>query len=84
MLTIQIDLTLPLGYPDPTTQTTLRSLITKHAEITAVPRKSFIELLSHFTTDQLETDKLREFCTPEGQVCLISKGFVGYSQISAI
>lgn len=61
------DRTLPLGYPSATTPTTLRSLITKHAEITAVPRKSFIELLSHFTTDQLETDKLREFCTAEGQ-----------------
>ncbi|KAF8599889.1 riboflavin synthase domain-like protein [Ceratobasidium sp. AG-I] len=61
------DLTLPLGYPSSTTPTTLRSLIAKHAEITAVPRKSFMELLSHFTTDQLETEKLREFCTPEGQ-----------------
>ncbi|KAG8701613.1 NAPDH-dependent diflavin reductase [Ceratobasidium sp. 395] len=61
------DRTLPLGYPNSTTPTTLRTLLTKYASITAVPRKSFIELLSYFTKDQLETDKLREFCTPEGQ-----------------
>ncbi|KAG8749474.1 NAPDH-dependent diflavin reductase [Ceratobasidium sp. 428] len=61
------DRTLPLGYPNSTTPTTLRTLLTKYASITAVPRKSFIELLSYFTKDQLETDKLREFCSPEGQ-----------------
>ncbi|KAG8779247.1 NAPDH-dependent diflavin reductase [Ceratobasidium sp. 428] len=61
------DRTLPLGYPNSTTPTTLRTLLTKYASITAVPRKSFIELLPYFTKDQLETDKLREFCTPEGQ-----------------
>ncbi|KAG9118679.1 NAPDH-dependent diflavin reductase [Ceratobasidium sp. 392] len=61
------DRTLPLGYPNSVTPTTLRTLLTKYASITAVPRKSFIELLSYFTKDQLETDKLREFCTPEGQ-----------------
>ncbi|KAG8736542.1 NAPDH-dependent diflavin reductase [Ceratobasidium sp. 414] len=53
------DRTLPLGYPNPTSPTTLRALLTKAASITAVPRKSFIELLSHFTKDQLETDKLQ-------------------------
>ncbi|KAH7334940.1 riboflavin synthase domain-like protein [Rhizoctonia solani] len=60
------DRSLPLGYPGPDTPTTLRSLITKHADINSVPRKSFIELLAHFTKDQMETDKLREFCTAEG------------------
>ncbi|QRW12970.1 FAD-binding domain protein [Ceratobasidium sp. AG-Ba] len=60
------DRTLPFGYPNPNTPTTLRNLLIKAAAITAVPRKSFIELLSNFTKDQLETDKLREFCTSEG------------------
>ncbi|CAE6428908.1 unnamed protein product [Rhizoctonia solani] len=60
------DRSLPLGYPEPDTPTTLRSLIMKHADINSVPRKSFIELLAHFTKDQMETDKLREFCTTEG------------------
>ncbi|KAG8686045.1 NAPDH-dependent diflavin reductase [Ceratobasidium sp. 394] len=61
------DRTPPLGYPNSTTPTTLRTLLTKAAAITAVPRKSFIELLSYFTKDPLEAEKLREFCTPEGQ-----------------
>ncbi|CAE6384175.1 unnamed protein product [Rhizoctonia solani] len=60
------DRSLPLGYPGPNTPTTLRSLITKHADINSVPRKSFVELLAHFTKDQMETDKLHEFCTAEG------------------
>ncbi|CEL56516.1 hypothetical protein RSOLAG1IB_07865 [Rhizoctonia solani AG-1 IB] len=60
------DRSLPLGYPGPDIPTTLRSLITKHADINSVPRKSFVELLSYFTEDQKETDKLREFCTAEG------------------
>ncbi|KAF8721658.1 Anamorsin-like protein 2, partial [Rhizoctonia solani] len=60
------DRSLPLGYPRPDTPTTLRSLITKHADINSVPRKSFIELLVHFTKDKMETEKLQEFCTPEG------------------
>ncbi|CAE6533214.1 unnamed protein product [Rhizoctonia solani] len=60
------DRSLPLGYPGPDSPTTLRFLITKYADINSVPRKSFIELLAHFTKDQMETDKLREFCTGEG------------------
>ncbi|CAE6433466.1 unnamed protein product [Rhizoctonia solani] len=60
------DRSLPLGYPGLNTPTTLRSLITKHADINSVPRKSFIELLAHFTKDQMESDKLHEFCTTEG------------------
>lgn len=61
------DRTLPFGYPDSKTPTTLRTLLTKFASINSVPRKSFIELLSNFTKDPMETDKLRDFCTPEGQ-----------------
>lgn len=60
------DRLLPLGYPPLNTPTTLRALITKHADINSVPRKSFIELLAHFTKDKMETEKLQEFCTPEG------------------
>jgi sulfite reductase alpha subunit-like flavoprotein len=67
-LTHSLDRSLPLGYPGPDVPTTLRSLITKHVDINSVPRKSFVELLSYFTKDQKETDKLREFCTAEGLV----------------
>jgi sulfite reductase alpha subunit-like flavoprotein len=41
--------------------TTLRTLLTSVLDITAVPRKSFFELLRHFTQDSLETEKLQEF-----------------------
>lgn len=41
--------------------TTLRELFTSVLDITSVPRKSFFELLVHFTEDPLEIDKLREF-----------------------
>ena len=47
---------------------TLRKLFTKHLDINAVPRRSFFDLLRHFTTDSLETEKLEEFLTSEGAV----------------
>lgn len=49
---------------------TLREAFTKYLDINAVPRRSFFDLLRHFATDDLERDKLDDFCTPEGQVSL--------------
>ncbi|KAJ1927757.1 NAPDH-dependent diflavin reductase [Tieghemiomyces parasiticus] len=46
---------------------TLRMLFTTHFDIYSVPRRSFFEMLAYFTTDEQETDKLREFCSAEGQ-----------------
>ncbi|ORY01302.1 riboflavin synthase domain-like protein [Basidiobolus meristosporus CBS 931.73] len=46
---------------------TLRSLFENHLDIYSVPRRSFIEMLSYFTTDENETEKLQEFCSTEGQ-----------------
>jgi sulfite reductase alpha subunit-like flavoprotein len=40
---------------------TLRLLFTRFLDINAVPRKSFFALLRHFTTDEMEKDKLDEF-----------------------
>ena len=37
-------------------------------DIGSVPRRSFFEMLAHFAEDELEREKLNEFCTPEGQV----------------
>ncbi|KAI0338669.1 riboflavin synthase domain-like protein [Trametopsis cervina] len=39
----------------------LRLLFTQYLDINAVPRKSFFALLRHFTTEQMESDKLDEF-----------------------
>lgn len=61
------DRPLPPSFP---TRTTLRELLTSHLDIFSVPRRSFFEFLSHFTTDELETEKLREFASSEGQVRL--------------
>lgn len=58
---------LPSHWPR---QTTLRQLFTHYLDIFAVPRRSFFEWLSYFTTAELETEKLQEFCTADGQVPL--------------
>lgn len=45
-------------------------MLVRFLDIFSVPRRSFFEWLSHFTTNQDETDKLREFSSKEGQVNL--------------
>jgi len=39
-----------------------------YLDIQGVPRRYFFELLSHFTSSELEKEKLQEFCSAEGQV----------------
>ncbi|KAM0745689.1 NADPH dependent diflavin oxidoreductase 1 [Meredithblackwellia eburnea MCA 4105] len=56
---------LPPSLPSSST-TTLRSLLTKTLDISRVPLLSFFEFLSHFTSDVMQ-EKLRYFCTGEGQ-----------------
>ncbi|EJT97200.1 riboflavin synthase domain-like protein [Dacryopinax primogenitus] len=46
---------------------TLRIAFTRYLDILGVPRRSFFESLVHFTADQLEIEKLQDFCSPEGQ-----------------
>ncbi|KAJ3540375.1 hypothetical protein NM688_g6234 [Phlebia brevispora] len=57
------DQSLPPHLPS---KLTLRVLFTKYLDINAIPRRSFFALLRYFTTDQLETEKLEEFLSPEG------------------
>jgi sulfite reductase alpha subunit-like flavoprotein len=47
---------------------TLRDLFRNTLDFTSIPRKSFFELLRHFTDDPMEKEKFEEFCSPEGQV----------------
>jgi sulfite reductase alpha subunit-like flavoprotein len=49
---------------------TLREAFTRYLDINAVPRRSFFDLLRYFATDELEREKLNEFCTSEGQVSI--------------
>nr|XP_003229785.2 PREDICTED: NADPH-dependent diflavin oxidoreductase 1 isoform X1 [Anolis carolinensis] len=55
---------LPAQLPQPCS---VRHLVTHYLDITCVPRRSFFELLSHFSTDDLEREKLREFSSAQGQ-----------------
>jgi sulfite reductase alpha subunit-like flavoprotein len=45
---------------------TLRSLMTHHLDITAIPRRSFFALAWHFADNEREQERLREFSTLEG------------------
>ena len=47
---------------------TVGEAVRRYFDIGSVPRRSFFEMLAHFAEDELEREKLREFCTPEGQV----------------
>jgi sulfite reductase alpha subunit-like flavoprotein len=40
---------------------TLRSLLTHHLDLRAIPRRSFFGLLQHFASDDREREKLQEF-----------------------
>lgn len=40
---------------------TLRSLLTHHLDLKAIPRRSFFGLLQHFASDEREREKLQEF-----------------------
>jgi sulfite reductase alpha subunit-like flavoprotein len=51
------------GYSPPT----LRNLATSYLDICSVPRRSFFEILKHFSTDDQHIEKFNEFCTREGQ-----------------
>ena len=44
---------------------TFRQLLTKHLDLTAIPRRSFFSLIAHFTADQFHKERLLEFTKPE-------------------
>ncbi|KAH9821289.1 hypothetical protein DFH28DRAFT_1191216 [Melampsora americana] len=46
---------------------TLRHLFTTRFDFQSVPKKSFISWISYFTTNEDQTERLKEFCTIEGQ-----------------
>jgi len=47
---------------------TVRDFVTKHLNINGIPRRYFWELMAVFSDDDLEREKLQEFCTANGQV----------------
>ena len=46
---------------------TMRFAVRHYLDIQSIPKRYFFELLSHFTTDELEKEKFIEFTTAEGQ-----------------
>ncbi|OAV93205.1 hypothetical protein PTTG_05597 [Puccinia triticina 1-1 BBBD Race 1] len=55
---------LPVGW---NLYATLTEIFTTRLDFMAVPGRSFIDWLSHFTSDPMETERLQEFCSIEGQ-----------------
>ncbi|MCJ1286506.1 NAPDH-dependent diflavin reductase [Xylographa opegraphella] len=43
---------------------TLRSLLTDHVDLNAIPRRSFFSLIVNFTTDEFQKERLLEFTDP--------------------
>ncbi|ESO92772.1 hypothetical protein LOTGIDRAFT_216443 [Lottia gigantea] len=58
------DYLLPTTLPSPCT---IRYLLTNYLDISGVPRRYFFKLLSYFSTDEREKEKLEELSSSEGQ-----------------
>ncbi|XP_064396442.1 NADPH-dependent diflavin oxidoreductase 1-like [Halichondria panicea] len=59
------DVPLPLTFPTPCS---VGHLATHYLDFQSIPRRSFFELLAHFSaSNEMEKEKLLEFITPEGQ-----------------
>lgn len=54
-------------YPLETGNPTLRDLLLHNFDITAIPKRSFLRQLSHFTTDENEKERLISLTTPSYQ-----------------
>ena len=55
----------PIPHLTPSSTLTLRSLLLAHLDITAIPRRTFFTLITHFTADQMHKERLLEFTNPE-------------------
>ncbi|KAG6906311.1 hypothetical protein DXG01_014647 [Tephrocybe rancida] len=60
------DQSLPNHLPLQPQQTTLRTLLSKHVDFRAVPRRVFFQYLRYFTTDEREVETLDDWLSPAG------------------
>ncbi|XP_071946877.1 NADPH-dependent diflavin oxidoreductase 1-like [Antedon mediterranea] len=51
---------------------TVWQLVQNYLDINSIPRRSFFEILALFSDDEMEKEKLEEFCTADGQEELFS------------
>ena len=66
---MKVDLPVPQSIPR---TTTLRILFTQYHDFNYVPKLSFFKVLRHFAEDEVEAEKLTEFCTTEGSVSALT------------
>lgn len=55
----------PPPIPHPVSPLTLRTLLTHHLDITAIPRRPFFAHIANYTSDSLHKERLLEFVDPE-------------------
>lgn len=48
----------------------IEQLVEQYFDLSSVPKRSFFEVLTNYSTDQLEHDKLKEFSSTKGQYAL--------------
>lgn len=68
LASLSITSKLPVPHPpisDPVSPLTLRTLLTHHLDITAIPRRSFFAHIANYTKDPLHKERLLEFVDPE-------------------
>ena len=56
---------LPIANIRPRSHLTLRKLLMKHLDITAIPRRSFFAFVAHFASNPMQKERLLEFTNPE-------------------
>jgi sulfite reductase alpha subunit-like flavoprotein len=49
---------------NPLPKTTLRQLLAHNLDITAIPKRSFFEIIAHYTSDPIHKERLLEFTNP--------------------
>lgn len=55
----------PKTFTDSSRPLTLRGLLTSHFDIMSIPRRSFFNTISHFTSDETQKERLLEFTDPQ-------------------
>ena len=68
IILVLVDIDIPPSLPK---VCSIQYLLQHYLDINSVPRRSFFEFLLYFATDELEKEKLQEFCSTEGQVNII-------------